>query len=108
MKFTRKELNLGSINITNAQDKCCTKNKFIITVAISNTINPTFLVYADDEQDALNKLAVYCDDNELSLFIDYYELVDVVDDMEERETYFQAENGLYADLSYFNIKEVKK
>ncbi len=106
MNFTRKSFNLDSINIINSEDKNIFNNKYKVTFAVSNTIIPTFLIYANNEQDALNYIAEYAEKEELNLFIDYYELNDIVDDKEEIERYFQADNGLYTDLDYVYMEKI--
>jgi len=106
MKFTRKSFNLESINIVNIQDKDLWNNKYIVTFAISNAINPKFLVYANHEQDALSIISEYADNEELNLFIDYYELNDIVGDKEEIERYYQADNGLYTDLDCVYMEKI--
>lgn len=106
MKFTRKGFNLESINIVNSEDKNIWNNKYIATFAISNAINPTFLIYANDEQDALSYISEYADNEELNLFIDYYELNDIIEDKDEIEHYYQADNGLYTDLDYVYMEKI--
>lgn len=99
-KFNRKGFKLDKVNIVNYNDKKYTDNKYYIGITVSNAITPTFIVYANHEQDALNYLAEYAEENELSIFIDEYELWDATDE-DEREHYFQADNGTYTDLSYY-------
>lgn len=79
--------------------------KHTISMAISNAINPTFIVYAENLQDALNHLAEYVVKHELqSCYFTHDELFnneDPSDNIEEdqEESYHQADNGVYLDMN---------
>lgn len=107
MIFNRKEFNLNKINIVNKNDRKFYRNSYIVTFTISNNINPTFLVYGNDMQAVIDELAVYNDEHEMNLFTDHYELMDMVECMEEfHENYIQAKNGLYTDVNCVHIKQL--
>lgn len=106
-KFNRNHVSTEGVNIVNYEDKKYTNNIYIISIAISNAINPSFLVYSDCKYEALNRLAEFTEVNELSIFSDYYELIDDYE-LKELEDFFQADNGLYANLDYFYFKQLER
>lgn len=77
--------------------------KHTITFAISNAINPTFIVYAPHLQEALDELAEYLVEHQLvacySTHDELFNNEDPSDNLEEHQidSFYQANNGIYLD-----------
>ena len=101
---TTSEVKLDKINQVNEKFYVNDVNH-TITFAISNAINPTFSVYASNLQDALDELAEYLVDHELySLYFTHDELFNNENEddnvpEEETDSYHQAGNGIYFDMT---------
>lgn len=92
----------NEIILVNEEDKKYYSNAYIISMAISNALNPSFKVWATFEGDALEILGEFLEQSYKSLISSYEEITEY-DETEEKEGAIENYYGVNGGEYYINV-----
>ena len=89
--------------LVNKEDKDYYNNAYIISMAISNAINPSFKVWANYEGEALENLGEFLEHSYKGLISSYDEITEYDETEEEKEETIENYYGVNGGEYYINV-----